>query len=303
MPSQESELLVKNFTEIKNSMQAHPELGISWTRLLLETLHEPAAEPTDVCYEEVKCAGTVRPAIWAKPISASPKHVILYAHGGGGFGGSPSSHRKWVGHLAKSAGCYALLLDYRLAPEHPFPEGQEDVLAGFNWLVDQGYPARNIILAGDSAGGAIAIATALRLKDAGKTQAAAVAAFSPWLDMEAKGESLKTNEGKDAIASAAALSMSTGYLLGAASPQDPFANPLYADFKDFPPLYVTAGTSELLQSDTEAVAKKATAAGVQVKVKLAEGMQHCYIFLAGRAPEADETVAEAGKWCKEKFGI
>lgn len=124
-------------------------MGISWTRMLLETLHEPASEPSDVCYDEVRCPGTVRHAIWAKPISASPKHVILYTHGGGGFGGSPSSHREWVAHLAKAAGCYALLIDYRLAPEHPFPQGQEDAVLSFDWLLEQGFSANNIVLAGD----------------------------------------------------------------------------------------------------------------------------------------------------------
>jgi len=150
-------------------MMANPNMSLDDQRTLLELLHSPASEPTDVTYEEVQCPGTRRPAIWCKPITSSAsKSVVLYLHGGGGFAGSPYSHRKLAGHLAKAANSLVLVTDYSLAPENPFPDGLNDAIATYKWLVGaKGYQHQYIGLAGDSAGGNIATALCLKLKEFG----------------------------------------------------------------------------------------------------------------------------------------
>lgn len=302
MPSKESTVLLDLYKDIKARMSQYSDLDIGWIRLILESLADPTAEPSDVTYEEIHCPGTIRPAIWVKPISSSSSHVVLYMHGGAGFAGSPSSHRKFVGHLAKATGCIMLMLDYRLAPEHAFPAAIEDVTAAFQWLLVN-YDAKMIAFAGDSAGGNIAVSTVLKLKDAGATLPVAVAVFSPWLDMELKGETLKTNADKDVLSGPDALAMSAAMYLSGHSPDDPYANPLYGNMKGFPPLYVNAGSWENLLSDAERLVKIAKAANVDVVEEICEGMQHDYILMAGRAPEADHTIREVGKWLREKLDI
>jgi acetyl esterase/lipase len=194
-------------------------------------------------------------------------------------------------------------LDYRLSPEYPFPAALEDASAVYKWLLEErGIAARHIATAGDSAGGNLAIAAVLQFRQNSFPLPAAVIAFSPWLDMELNPTGTMVSNAKtDALVSHIGLApMVAGYLAGT-PPHTPLANPLYADFVGFPPMYITAGTYETLQDNAERLAERAKGAGVEVELELVEGMQHVYVLMAGKAPEADSTVRRAGEWTRMRL--
>ncbi len=306
MPSKESDALREHFQYVTDQLAADPEMGLPTMRGLLEEFSVRSKEPTGVTYEEVDAGG--RPAIWCLPLDAADDRVVLYTHGGGFVTNTMHSHRKLAAHLAKAAGCRALVLEYRLAPEHAYPAQLEDATAAFNWLLDQGYSADRIALAGDSAGGNLATATALRLRDSGRGVGtggpAAIVGFSPWYDLEGLGSTMQTNAEHDALVQPGLIGGMTAAYLGAdGSPKDPLANPTYADPTGLPPMYLAVGTHETLQDSVEQFADRAKNAGVEVVLELAEGMQHVYPFMAGRAPEADLTIADAGRFLRSKLGL
>ena len=276
-------------------------------RFLLEDLHVLTAEPTGVTYEEVDAGGV--PAIFAKPIEAATDRVIVYTHGGGcvtrmAADALPAySHRKLAAHLAKAAGVYALVLDYRLAPEHPFPAQLEDAVAAHRWLRRQGYTPEHTATAGDSAGANLAVTSVLKLRDLGEKLPSAVITFSPWVDMEGLGESFETNADSDALVSRDMSLNMGGLYLGSASRTDPLANPLYADLAGFPPVFVTVGDAEALMSDGERFEKWAKEARVDTALEYGRGQQHIYQIMAGKSPEADTSIANAAAWLRPRLGL
>jgi acetyl esterase/lipase len=301
VPSQESDALRAHFQFMTDRLIADPEMDLATLRGMLEELGERAAEPTGVTYQEVDAGG--RPAIWCLPVDGTDDAAILYTHGGGFVTNTMHSHRKLAGHLAKAAGCRALVIDYRLAPEHPFPAQLEDAVAAFGWLVDQGISPGRIATAGDSAGGNLATAVALKLRADGAALPAAIVGFSPWYDLEGLGTTMDTNAGQDAFVQRPVVENLSAQFLGPnGSIRDPLANPTYADLAGLPPLYLAVGTHETLQDSVERFADAAKNAGVEVTLELAEGMQHVYPFMAGRAPEADRTIADAGRFLRTHLG-
>jgi acetyl esterase/lipase len=272
-----------------------PELTTRLFRSIFDEWHQATREPEDVTYREEVLGGV--PGIWTLPIGADSSKVLLYMHGGGFAVGSAASHRKLAAHVAKALGATAFVLDYRRAPEHPHPAQVEDGVAVFAALIERGIAAADITTIGDSAGGNLAIAIPLALREQGQALPGRVIAFSPWLDMENAGESLKTNAGTDALVTEPLLEgMIAGVLGEHIDPRTPLANPLYADFAGFPRLYINAGSVETLVDNATRIAEKAKAAGVEVTLTLAEGMQHVYPFMAGNAPEADHEIAAIAKW-------
>jgi epsilon-lactone hydrolase len=187
-------------------------------------------------------------------------------------------------------------MDYRLAPEHPFPAAIEDSVAVYRALRAESSAAGRILIAGDSAGGNLAIATALKLRDLGEPLPDGIIGFSPWTDMEVSGDSLETNSATDTLVNRAMLEGMVATYLAGASPTDPLANPLKADLAGLPPIYVNAGSAEALLSDTTRFAEAAQAAGVAVTVSIVEGMQHVFPCLAGRARVADDEMENVARW-------
>ncbi|KAM3414435.1 hypothetical protein BST61_g9600 [Cercospora zeina] len=304
MPSLESDAMRKIYTWT-NSFLIGRAIDPGLYRVVMEEMGTVTAEPTDVTYDQVQCPGSGSgPAIWCKPVNASSAKVILYLHGGAFMAGSPSSHRKTVGHLAKRTGTLALLIHYRRAPEHPFPAQIEDAVAAYRWLIeDRGFSSRNVAIAGDSAGGNMTIAAALSLRQHGVDMPAALAVFSPWADMSLSGKSWERNVGKDAAVQRDAMDGVVGMYLGKASMQDPLVDLIHTDLSGLPPMYLTSGTAELLEDDATMVAANARAAKVEVQMELAEDMQHDWIFMAGNAPEADETLEQAARFLRRFIGI
>jgi acetyl esterase/lipase len=295
--STEADFLRALYQTWSERMAANPALTIADLRGLFDEWQQPTREPEGVSYKSETVAGVE--ALWALPLDADPQKVILYTHGGGFAVGSAASHRKLAGHLAKHLGVTALVLDYRRAPEHPFPAQLEDATAVYRELLARGFKAHDITTSGDSAGGNLAIATVLKLRDDGVALPGAVIAFSPWLDMEHVGKTLQTNAATDALVSKAVLEAMSGMFLGEqGSRTNPLANPLKASYTGFPRLYLNAGSQETLLDNATGLAGIAKAAGVNVTLSVVDGMQHVFPFLAGRAVEADDELRRIATWFK-----
>lgn len=300
-PSRQSEAQRELFRAFGDRLEAQPPLELNQIREMFEGFSELAAEPTGVSYEEVDAGGI--PAIWCLPAGAAPDRVMLFLHGGGFVTNTAASHRKMVGHLAKAAGVRGLVIDYRRAPEHPYPAQLEDAVVAYRWLLEQGIEAGHIFTCGDSAGGNLSTTLPLKLRDLGVALPAAIVAISPWYDMESKGETIRTNAATDTLLRPGLGEGMADMFLGGASKTDPLANPLHADMAGMPPMFLTAGSWEGLQDNADRMAARAVAAGVDVKLDIVHGMQHVFTFQAGRAPEADKTIADIGAWVRPLLGI
>lgn len=294
--SAESDALRALYADWSDIIATTPDLTTRLFRSIFDEWHQPTREPEGVTYREETIGGV--PGIWALPVGADTSKVLLYTHGGGFAVGSASSHRKLAGHVAKALGVTSFVLDYRRAPEHPHPAQVEDGVAAFTALTERGIAPADITTIGDSAGGNLAVAIPLALREQGKPLPGRVIAFSPWLDMENAGETLVSNAATDALVNVQLLEgMIAGVLAGGAiDPKTPLANPLYADLTGLPKLYINAGSLETLADNATRLADKAEAAGVEVTLSVVEGMQHVFPFLAGNAPEADDEIAAIAKW-------
>ena len=220
-------------------------------------------------------AGT-RPAEWVSAAGAASEKVLLYLHGGGYQLGSCQAYRLLAATLSQVIGWRLLVLDYRLAPEHPFPAAVEDATAAYRWLVATGITPEHIMLAGDSAGGGLTLAELVSLRDAGAVLPAGAILLSAWTDLALSGDSWRTNEEKDFLVTRAfSLEQRQAYL-GERDPRTPLASPLYADLHGLPPLLIQVGSEEVLLDDATRMAEQARAAGVEVTLHIAEGMWHVW---------------------------
>ncbi len=222
---------------------------------------------------------------WVVPESATGRRVILYFHGGGFIAGSPETHRPLVSRLAHAASARALVPQYRLAPEFPYPAALRDAADAYRWLLTQGITPSNIIFAGDGSGGGLAISTLLALRNAGLPLPAAAVCFSPWADMTLSGWSMLKNRSSDDALSWELLSTCARHYLKGASPAEAFASPIYGDFRGLPPMMIHAGSAEVLKDDASRLGERAAAANVNVNVEVYESMPHLFQGL----PELSES--------------
>jgi acetyl esterase/lipase len=243
------------------------------------------------------------PALWCTPDGAAVDRVILYFHGGGCVVGSMYSHRKLAGHLARAAGVRALIVDFQRAPEHTFPSQIEEGVAVYKWLLEQGIQPQHIATMGDSAGGNLAITVPLKLRDLGQPLPGAMVPISPWIDMDLSLETFESRAATDGIWARPLWEQMVTTYLGEASTKDPLATPLNADLTGLPPAYVAAGDDEVLVGAAQSFAELAEKAGVDVTLHVEPGQQHVYQCLAGRAPEADVSVAAIGAWLRPRLGL
>lgn len=276
-------------------MAAEPALPLSAVRGLFDEWHRPTMEPEDVSYRSDTVGGV--DGLWAFPAVADLGKVVLWAHGGGFIAGSTASHRKLGGHLAKELNVTVLLLEYRLAPEHPFPAQMEDFTAAYCALLDKGFLPENLSLGGDSAGSSVAVSTALNLRDQGIPVPGHIICFSPWVDVELTSPSLWTSGATDYLVPRPSGPELVAMFLGGTTPaDDPLANPLYADFAGFPRLYVNVGSGEALRDDARRLHERALDAGVDSTLHQVDDMQHVFPLLAGRAVEADDELKRLAQW-------
>ena len=231
-------------------------------------------------------------AEWMLPAKATKDKVILYFHGGGLVVGSIKAHRGIVAKVVKGSGIPALLFDYALAPEHPFPQGLNDSLAAYSYLLVQDIKPANIIFMGDSGGGNLCFATLLALKDKGLPLPAAAVALSPWTDLTNSGESWQFNDKLDNLCWKEAQTVFSKYYVGDNDPTNPWISPLFGDLTGLPPLSIYAGGFETMLSDSTRFADKAQKAGVDVTLTIGAGLFHCYPACAPLFPEAKQAMEE-----------
>lgn len=229
---------------------------------------------------------------WILPPQAAKDKVILYFHGGGYVIGSSHAHRPVVAKFVKGTGIGAVVFDYRLAPEHPFPAALDDSVGVYCWLIAEGVSPSKIVFVGDSAGGGLCLATLLALRDQGIPLPAAAVALSPWTDLKNTGESLKTNIKVDTLTWAESWTVFSKYYAGDNDPGLPWISPLYGELSGLPPILIYVGGDELLRDDSIRFAEKAKDAGVDVTLRVGEGMFHCYPVCSPLFPEAKEAMDE-----------
>jgi acetyl esterase/lipase len=234
-------------------------------------------------------------------LTAEPRAVDCL-HGGGFVGGSVWTHRKMFAHLAKAAGARALVVSYRLLPDGVYPAPADDVLAAYQWLLDEGTAAGDVAFAGDSAGGWLALAVQLRARDRGLPLPAATLLLSPWADLEASGRSYDGNRGRDPFFTREVVTGLARGFLGGASPRDPLAGPLHADLTGLGPVCIQAGGDEALLDDARGLEQRLTQAGVEVRLDVYPGMLHTFQMAAGRAPEADAAIGQLAGWVRPRLG-
>lgn len=257
-------------------------------------------EPHGVDYAEGEVGGVA--GLWVTPHQAAPSGALLYLHGGGYVMGSSSTHRKMVGHLATAAGVRAFIPDYRLAPEHPYPAAVEDGVAVFRGLLAEGNRPERILMGGDSAGGGLALAVTLALRNDGRPTPRALLLLSPWTDLAFTGPSLQGNAESDLTMTLAAARKMAEYYCGRSKPRAPLVSPLYADLRGLPPTYIQVGGDEMLLDDAVRIDERLRAARVDSRIDIAPGMQHVFQFGAGTIPEADEAVERLGSFARQQLG-
>ena len=265
-------------------------LSLEEQRAAMEASAAMSPPDADVKIREVNANGV--PADWVSVEQSIADRVVLYLHGGAYSLGSRNTHRGLAGRIARAANARVLLPEYRLAPEHPFPAAVQDATACWRWLVSEGYAPARIAIAGDSAGGGLALATLLALKAANDTLPACAVGLSPWTDLEGTGPTAEPGAVDDPMLTPDGLRES-GRLYAGDALRDPLAAPLHGDLHGLPPLLLQVGTREILLSDSTRFAEKATEAGVDVTLEVEEGLIHVWQMLPG-VPEAERAVGRIG---------
>ncbi len=290
--------LEKLVEALRKSRDQQPS-SISMLRSMMTLMAELTIIPEGLKVEAVMIGD--RPADRLSFAEHTDEGALLYLHGGGYAICSPFTHRALAANLGKAAGLNALVPDYRLAPEHPFPAAIDDAVAAYRWLLEQGAPSERIVIAGDSAGGGLTLATMLKLRDTGEPLPGAAAVISPWTDLAVTGESVKTRQKDDPMLYRSGLIEYAQLYLGDHDCKDPLASPLYADFAGFPPLIIHVGTAEILHDDATRLAERAQAAGVDVSLHVYDDMMHVWHYYAGVLPEADTAIEQIGQFLRAKL--
>ena len=236
------------------------------------------------------------PGAWIIPPGLETKRTILYLHGGSYNAGSIASHLPLTGSIALAAKARVLAIDYRLAPEHPFPAAVEDALAAYRWLLKESAQANQIVVAGDLAGGGLTLSLLLSLRDKGLPLPAAAVCLSPLTDMTFSGESWTTNARTDFMLKRIPAVKSAEIYYREANPRAPLVSPLFAELAGLPPLLIQVGSEEVLLSDSTLFAEKARLAGVDVTLENWKGMQHVWQYAASLLPEGRQAVARIGEF-------
>ncbi len=262
-----------------------------------ESMAQPAA--ADVVCTPVTAGGV--PAEWVTAPGADAARTILYLHGGGYVLGSIAIHREMCGRLSRASGARVLVVDYRMAPEHPHPAAVDDAVAAYDWLLAQGTDPGSITIAGDSAGGGLTAATLVALRDQARPAPAAGVMISPWTDLAITGESITTRASLDPmITGGTGVGNMASLYLGGKDAKTPLASPLYADLKGLPPLLIQVGTSEVLFDDSTRFDAAARAAGVDVTFEAWNEMVHVWHLFAGLVPEGQEAIERIGAFVRER---
>ena len=298
MPSQAMQDLIDAFRDRQKASAGQTPPTLEERRATFAPAGRLHPVPDDVLVTEVSAGGV--PAHWLTAPGADTGRVLIFLHGGGFEFGSLRSDGELAARLGRASGMRVLFPEYRLAPEHPFPAAIDDVLAAWRWLCTaQGLSARSMAVAGDSAGGGLAVALLVAARDAGEALPAAAALMSPTVDLTSSGASMTERDGQDPVSTPAMLRQFAADYLAGADPKTPLASPLFASLAGLPPLLIQVGTADLLLSDSERLATAAAEAGTDVTLQIGEGLPHVYQLLLG-TPEAAQATEQIGKFLQAR---
>ena len=241
-------------------------------------------------------------AEWIAAEGSSEGRAIVYVHGGGYVIGSVRTHRVLMAGLSQASGARVLGLDYRLAPEYPFPGAVEDTVEAYRWLLNEGFDPGRISVAGDSAGGGLTVAAMVQMRYSGLPMPGAGVCISPWVDMEGIGESMETRADIDPMVKKDGLEFMARTYLDGGNPRAPLAAPIYADLRGLPPLLIQVGEAEVLFDDATRLAGLAREAGVEVQLDAWEDMIHVWHMFAPILPEGRRAISQAGEFIKKHTG-
>jgi monoterpene epsilon-lactone hydrolase len=278
--------------EMIRAVPRDPTAEVGRMRGAMEKVSERVAR--DVKCEPVSAGGV--PAEWIVPPGAADDRVILYLHGGGYVMGSINTHRAMVARIARASQAKALAIDYRMAPEHPFPAAVDDATAAYRWLLAEGYKPGKIVISGDSAGGGLTLATLIALRDAGTPLPAAGVPISAWADLEGTGASIRTRAATDPMVDLPGLSRMAKLYAGDHDMKNPLLSPIHADYRGLPPMLLQVGDAEILLDDSTRVADKAKAAGVKVELEAWDDMFHVWHVFAKILPEGQQAIDRIGSY-------
>jgi epsilon-lactone hydrolase len=236
------------------------------------------------------------PAEWIAPVGLATERVAFYVHGGGFYSGSLAGARSVAGNIALTGKARVLTIDYRLAPEHPFPAALDDTRTAYEWLLASGVSPDAIVLVGDSAGGTLVLALLVQLRDQGKPLPRGAVCLSPATDLTLSGPTWTLNARNDLLLDSEKIRAAIDLYLHGTDPRIPLASPLFADLSALPPLLILVGSDERLLSDASRLAAKAQAAGVTVTLEVWDRMQHGWHITAAFLPEGRQAIARIGEF-------
>ncbi len=271
-------------------------LSLTERRARLEEIGDRFPAPATAAIEVVEIAG--RPAEWVSDATADEGRVMLYVHGGGYVQGSPHSHRNMVYEIARAMGGRVLNLDYRLAPEHPFPAAVDDMVAAWKALLAGGLDPTKAAFGGDSAGGGLVLAALMTARDQGLPLPACACCISPWTDLVGTGQTMATKADVDPMVNRAALDFFADLYANGHDKTDPLISPLHGDLKGLPPLLVQVGTAETLLDDSRRLAARARHARVAVDYAEWEGMPHIWHIFCPLLQKSRDAIQELGAFVK-----
>ncbi len=295
MPSVRSQLFYR-FAKYQNS-RADKSASLQQQRERLESLAKYQAMPPKVDVQQTRVGDIY--GEWLRPNHANNGRATLFFHGGAYTMGSCNTNRAIASRVAIASTTPSLIFEYRLAPEYPFPAALEDALAAHLWLISRGISPQKIAFVGGSAGGGLAIATALSLRDNGDPLPAAIICISPWVDLELTGESMMTRAGVDPLMNREYLQSHATRYIGDHNPRSPLISPIYADLHGLPPMLIQVGDYETLLSDSVRLADQARNANVDVILDTWEGMWHFWHLSARLVAEGKQAIDKIGAFIRK----
>jgi acetyl esterase/lipase len=295
MPSKEHESVVQALRNLP-TLGSGDDFDLAAARASMIAMTANPQLPEGVEFEKTTVAGI--PSEWVTLPGTDPTKTVLYLHGGGYTLGSIDTHRGLGSRIAQAAETRVLMLDYRLAPETPFPGAVEDSTSAYGFLLDQGVAPEQIAIGGDSAGGGLTLATLVSLKERGTPLPGAAFALSPWVDLEGLGDSMAARADVDPMVQKEGLVRMGKLYLADAEPKTPLAAPLYADLSGLPPMLIQVGTAETLLDDSIRIVERLRAAGVAVELQQYEDLIHVFQAFAPIVPESLEAIEKIGAFIK-----
>ena len=299
MPSEAHDTIAAMLREAPMFASPDGRLDVPAIRKSMEAMTAGSLLPEGTRSEALDAGGVAAEWLWGAGADAS--RALLYLHGGGYVIGSIRTHRALAARLAEAAGVRALIIDYRLAPEHPHPAAVDDAVAAYDFLLGRGVAPERIALGGDSAGGGLVFATLVALREAGRPLPGAAIALSPWTDLEGTGESMRTRAEVDPMVGLDGLLQMAAMYLAGADPRQPTASPLHADLRGLPPVAIQVGTAETLLDDSLRIAERLRAAGGEVELEAFDELIHVFQAFAPHVPESVEAIAKLGDFLKRRL--